>query len=450
VPPECQKLIYRGKQLQIGKTLTEYNIQPNALVHLVMKLNTSVTMNVRTVTGKVMTVDMNPAHKVRDISLIVQELLAHELAGKHVCLNFQGRRLALEHTIADLKIPDKAVLYLVLIPQFHEPVNAYVASDEGDRLRVYGDLGSLYARCGGIFGIAAFVDRCMDGWMADAVLNANSAVATWHERAQRCGFKFLVTQLMGYLTGGPQCYTGKDMIAAHKHLNINSEQWASFMGVLHKICCEFGLPQDDVADLSAVILSMMDDCVVAPGETAPPKPREPRIRGNSLYAGIGGVYPIALFVDRIIDALLSDSTVKIAFDGQKRNSASLKYLLTELLCHAAGGPEVLTSTRLMETRLLASSREFFQLMRCAEAASDHIYIGHHRTELMRCLYNSRDMILDPARIDTSDPQGLEAKVMRISRETHVPMVYIAGGGAVFLAGRERHFGNASLSQQEQC
>ena len=40
--------------------------------------------------------------------------------------------------------------------------------------------------------------------MADATLNNNQKVARWHETAQRCGFKFLVTQLMGYLCGGPQ------------------------------------------------------------------------------------------------------------------------------------------------------------------------------------------------------------------------------------------------------
>ena len=74
---------------------------------------------------------------------------------------------------------------------------------------------------GGIFGVAAFVDRCMDAWMADPTLNANDAVATWHQRAQRCGFKFLVTQVCGYLTGGPQRYTGQPMEVAHKHLGIS-------------------------------------------------------------------------------------------------------------------------------------------------------------------------------------------------------------------------------------
>ena len=36
--------------------------------------------------------------------------------------------------------------------------------------RVYGEPGTLYSRCGGVFGIASFVDRCMDLWMADKTL----------------------------------------------------------------------------------------------------------------------------------------------------------------------------------------------------------------------------------------------------------------------------------------
>ena len=36
--------------------------------------------------------------------------------------------------------------------------------------RIYGDPGTLYQRCGGVFGVASFVDRCMDLWMADKTL----------------------------------------------------------------------------------------------------------------------------------------------------------------------------------------------------------------------------------------------------------------------------------------
>eukprot|EP00966_Prymnesium_polylepis_P208655 4834404-Prymnesium_polylepis.1 len=62
--------------------------------------------------------------------------------------------------------------------------------------RVYGEPGTLYSRCGGIFGMAAFADRCMDLWMNDKTLNDNAAVARWHESAQRPGFKFLVVGRM--------------------------------------------------------------------------------------------------------------------------------------------------------------------------------------------------------------------------------------------------------------
>jgi len=36
------------------------------------------------------------------------------------------------------------------------------------------------------------------------------------------------------------------------------------------------------------------------------------------------VYPLALFVDRLVDALLADARVGIPVDGTKRNEASLK------------------------------------------------------------------------------------------------------------------------------
>merc|ERR1719428_806433 len=132
---------------------------------------------------------------------------------------------------------------------------------------------------------------------------------------------------------------------------------------------------------------MMDDCVVLDGEAVPRNPGHGRPGGNSLYAQVGGVYEIALFTDRLIDALLKDPTIKIPLDTQKRNEASLKYLFTELVCNAAGGPETMTSVTLTETRLLASSKEFFQLLRCAEAASDHIRLGRLRSDLMQCIYN---------------------------------------------------------------
>ena len=82
-------------------------------------------------------------------------------------------------------------------------------------------------------------------------------------------------------------------------------------------------------------------CTLADGEIAPPNPGHPAPPGRSLYARLGGVYPLALFADRVVDALLSDESVQIAMSEQ-RTVASLKYLFTELCCALAGGPETVT------------------------------------------------------------------------------------------------------------
>ena len=196
--------------------------------------------------------------------------------------------------------------------------------------RVYGEPGSLYARCGGIFGVSSFVDRLMDRWMVDKTLNDNKLVARWHESAQRPGFKFLVVQLLCSMIGGPQQYTGRPMDVSHKHLNISEAEWAQFIHIFHDVCGEFSLPGDDIEALESLLVTMKEDCVLQPGERPWPEPQPAPLPKSGAYALAGGVYPIALFVDRLVDALLSDERIDIPVDGSKRNEASLKYLTTEV------------------------------------------------------------------------------------------------------------------------
>ena len=104
-----------------------------------------------------------------------------------------------------------------------------------------------------MFGVAYFVDKCMDKWMGDTTLNANAAVAMWHESAQRPGFKFLVVQIVCNLTGGPQVYTGRPMDQAHKHLNISEDEWGTFMELFNLVCQEMSLPEEMIGDLNALL-----------------------------------------------------------------------------------------------------------------------------------------------------------------------------------------------------
>ena len=63
---------------------------------------------------------------------------------------------------------------------------------------------SLYDRLGGVYGIATVVDDLIDRVMADPRLNANPLVDEAHHRVPPAGFKYLVTEMVCWATGGPR------------------------------------------------------------------------------------------------------------------------------------------------------------------------------------------------------------------------------------------------------
>src|SRR5438067_13118454 len=78
---------------------------------------------------------------------------------------------------------------------------------------------SLYERLGGVYSIATVVDDFIDRVMNDPRLNANPRVNEAHHRVPPPGFKYPVTEMVCWASGGPQKYTGRSMAESHADMN---------------------------------------------------------------------------------------------------------------------------------------------------------------------------------------------------------------------------------------
>jgi hemoglobin len=88
---------------------------------------------------------------------------------------------------------------------------------------------SLYERLGGAWKIAILVDDFIDRIMVDPRFDANPRIKEANQHISKAGFKYLVTEMTCWATGGPQTYTGRSMGESHRHLMITEDEWNSFM-----------------------------------------------------------------------------------------------------------------------------------------------------------------------------------------------------------------------------
>ena len=124
----------------------------------------------------------------------------------------------------------------------------------------------LYDRLGGVYSIATVVDDFIDRIMVDPRLNANPLVDEAHHRVPPAGFKYLVTEMVCWATGGPQKYTGKSMVDSHKHLKITGTEWEAFLDDFQQTLDKFKVPAAEQAELKAIVNSTRSDRVVDSAE----------------------------------------------------------------------------------------------------------------------------------------------------------------------------------------
>ena len=141
-----------------------------------------------------------------------------------------------------------------------QPMRRYILLPPTESM-MHTEQPSLYDRLGGVYSIATVVDDLINRIMIDPRLNSNPLVNEAHHRVPPAGFKYLVTEMVCWATGGPQKYTGKSMAESHKDLKITSKEWEAFLDDFQKTLNKFKVPAAEQAELKAIVDTTRADIV---------------------------------------------------------------------------------------------------------------------------------------------------------------------------------------------
>ena len=111
IPPDQQRLIFAGKQLEDGRTLSDYNIQHDSTLHLSLRLRGGgMQIFVKTLTGKAITIGISNSETTDDIRTKIQD--KEGIPSEQQRLIYAGRLLEDGQKLTDYNIQDDSTIHL--------------------------------------------------------------------------------------------------------------------------------------------------------------------------------------------------------------------------------------------------------------------------------------------------------------------------------------------------
>ena len=110
---------------------------------------------------------------------------------------------------------------------------------------------TLYQRLGGATGIAALVDDVMAAHLINPLVKTRFQNIKDLDRAKKMAREFFCAG-----SGGPEPYTGKDMLAAHKGMNVSEQEYLAVTDDIVGAMEKQGLSEDTKKDVIAILYSL--------------------------------------------------------------------------------------------------------------------------------------------------------------------------------------------------
>lgn len=114
---------------------------------------------------------------------------------------------------------------------------------------------TLYERLGGADGIASITE---DIWSNHV---SNPLVKNRYIKSDPENVKRLVREMFGAGTGGPETYTGQDMLTAHTGMNINDQEFNAVIDDVLKALKSNNVGDEECKEVLAILWSMKGEIV---------------------------------------------------------------------------------------------------------------------------------------------------------------------------------------------